>query len=164
VNKTESVHVQTLLNWILGQPAPDGRTLTLDDARYVATELAGRANTALMAGPSAAQVDNLFDELQPTPVPQPAHVVLLNPSEVRLHFADQECPGTASGDTCPPEQLDLNCARCRLDRLTDEQLRWAATTTTRRDNPLDEGLAALWDAIVALAAHDLANTEQADHV
>lgn len=63
MNKTEAMRVNTLLRWIMGDPAVPQHDL--EDARFAARELAHRANQALGAGVSCGQVEYYFDEQRP---------------------------------------------------------------------------------------------------
>src|SRR5882757_7371461 len=144
MNKTEAVHVNTLLCWIFGK-FEDAGPITVDDARYVATELAKKVNATIPSGLRPAEVDNAFLDQQPTTVPSPAYVLRLSPDEVRQHFAVDECD-------CQPHTPA--CRVCQLGDLTDDQLCWAAAKMIGRDNPLDEGLDAMHEAIVDLARYN----------
>jgi len=155
MNKTEAVHVNSLLAWILGEPV-NGRVMTGEDARYLATELAKRVSAALGAGLTPAHVDNAFNENRPQVVPQPAYLLLLQPSDVRERFAaDDTC-----GD-CGDLPLRRRCAVCQLLIVTDEQLRWAAEKTIGQSCVLDDSVRALHEAIVERATGEVASAEVA---
>jgi hypothetical protein len=66
MNKGEAAYVNTLLRWLLGI---DGDP---EQARWAATRLAERAHTASPAAVSAATVQNLWDEREPSPYALPA--------------------------------------------------------------------------------------------
>lgn len=62
MNITESNNVNTVLRFFLGSEGPTGQTVTFDQAKAAACNLATRANQCVGAGLRGPDVDALFEK------------------------------------------------------------------------------------------------------
>jgi hypothetical protein len=67
----ESIHVNTLLLWLLGQTNASGRRVLDGEARQAAESLAEKAYFTLSAGLTGTKVDILWQEAAPRPAIRP---------------------------------------------------------------------------------------------
>jgi hypothetical protein len=63
----ESIHVNTLLLWLLGQTNASGRPVAESEARQAAESLAEKAYFTFSAGLTGTKVDILWQESAPRP-------------------------------------------------------------------------------------------------
>lgn len=70
MNKTEAIHTTRLLRWLLPGLTPTWELPPVSDTEALqsATFLAGRAQTALMAGPGSERVEDAWHKTRPTVV------------------------------------------------------------------------------------------------